>query len=46
MSLVLRRPLTLRTPGGEVTADRVSLLVDDPKAFVAEARARVAIAAR
>lgn len=37
VSLVLRRPLRLRTPGGEVTADRISLLVDDPKAFVAQA---------
>lgn len=41
VSLVLRRPLTFRTPGGEVTADRVSLLVDDPKSFVAQARQRL-----
>ena len=41
VSLVLRRPLTLRTTGGDVTAHRVSLLVDDPKTFVAQARQRL-----
>ena len=44
VSLVLRRPLGLRTPGGVVTADQVSLLVDDPRAFVAQARERLTAA--
>lgn len=43
VSLVLRRPLTLRTAGGDITADRVSLLVDDPKVFLAQARDQLAL---
>jgi len=46
VSMVLRRPLALRTPGGEVTADRVSLMVDDPKAFLADVRQRLGAVTR
>lgn len=41
VSIDLRRPLTARTPGGDVVFHGLSLLVDDPRQFVADARRRM-----
>ena len=42
VSIDLRRPLSAGTPGGVVVFQGVSLLVDDPRQFVADARRRLA----
>lgn len=40
--LVLRRPVTVRTPRGPLDVVRLSLLADEPRELVAEVRRRVA----